>query len=461
MTIVKFENLPTNQDKEILCEITGKEEVEICFVKGFYHKDFYSLVQGIERGGGALMDLLVFNIDLQDCPKETIKQVCLATQNCYALFFNPYEAVHHSLLFKLCKANLEKFVIEYAYKNHWIEKQTRNFMHSSRDNVTKTDFFVDRRLYNLSESWEVIGLDSNRLESLQLRFPKVIYIGLLNECNVNCPHCPWFSLAHQQTHTNDYFKIKRQLTSSKVNEVLEYASKGGCKVIFSGPGEPLLDSRLLEFVQKARNLGIRQIELATNGVLLNEKVFINLLEAGINFFDVSIIFAKEVYDKYDKDFLVNYQNTIKSLALFCEDSKKARMKLSICYQKEFLKESLEFCLEIKKYESVESQLAYYDTDAKYWEAGKLNNARYTCSAPFSSLYVFPDGSVGFCEQQRGWIGREQVENFRLGNLYEQNLQEIWYNQTHKQMLEKHLHLCFDEPCLKICESCCSWWNEVD
>ena len=281
----------------------------------------------------------------------------------------------------------------------------------------------------------------------------------MNECNVNCPHCPWFSLTHRQTHTNDYFKIEQQLASSKVNEVLEYASKGGCKVIFSGPGEPLLDSRLLEFVQKARNLGIRQIELATNGVLLNEKVFRNLLESGISFFDISILFAKEVYDKYDKGFLISYQNTLKSLALFCEVSKKARMKLSICYEREFLKEALEFFLTMKECESVESQMAYYDTGAKYWEGGQLNNARHTCSAPFSSLYVFPEGSVGFCEQQRGWIGREQVENFRLGSLYEQSLQEIWYNQIHRQMLEKHLHLCFDEPCLKICESCCSWWNE--
>ena len=55
MIIVKLENLPTNKDKEILCEITGNKEVEIHFIKGFYHKDFYSLLCKVERGGGRLI----------------------------------------------------------------------------------------------------------------------------------------------------------------------------------------------------------------------------------------------------------------------------------------------------------------------------------------------------------------------------------------------------------------------
>ncbi len=43
MIIVKLENPPTARDKEILCEITGNKEVEICFIQGFYHKEFYFL----------------------------------------------------------------------------------------------------------------------------------------------------------------------------------------------------------------------------------------------------------------------------------------------------------------------------------------------------------------------------------------------------------------------------------
>ncbi len=153
---------------------------------------------------------------------------------------------------------------------------------------------------------------------------------------------------------------------------------------------------------------------------------------------------------------MDYQKTLRQLANICGDlAYKAKIKLSICYDKEFLREALEFFLQIKEYEFIECQMAYYDTNAKYWEGGKLNNTRHTCSAPFSSLYVFPDGSVGFCESQRGWLGRKQVESFCIGNIYYENLEQIWQGKLHQKMQQKHLNLSFD----KICEICGSWWNE--
>ena len=55
MIIVKLENPPIARDKEILCEIMGNKDVEIRFIQGFYHKEFYSLLQQVERGGGDLI----------------------------------------------------------------------------------------------------------------------------------------------------------------------------------------------------------------------------------------------------------------------------------------------------------------------------------------------------------------------------------------------------------------------
>ena len=86
---------------------------------------------------------------------------------------------------------------------------------------------------------------------------------------------------------------------------------------------------------------------------------------------------------------------------------------------------------------------------------KLNNTRHSCSAPFSSLYVFPSGAVGFCEQQRGWLGRERVESFCIGNVYQESLEQIWQGKLHQKMQQRHLNLSFD----KICETCGAWWNE--
>ena len=58
MIIAKLENPPTTRDKEILSEITGNKAVEIRFIQGFYHKEFYSLLQQVSGGEG----ILAFNI---------------------------------------------------------------------------------------------------------------------------------------------------------------------------------------------------------------------------------------------------------------------------------------------------------------------------------------------------------------------------------------------------------------
>ena len=46
------------------------------------------------------------------------------------------------------------------------------------------------------------------------------------------------------------------------------------------------------------------------------------------------------------------------------------------------------------------------------------------------------------------------------NIYENNLEEIWHSEKHKQILSCHLQLNFDNPAVKICENCDKWWNEI-
>ena len=407
-------------------------------------------------GGGGFDSLLAFNIDLQDCKIEILRQVCQSNHNVYATFYNSFENKRGAFLFKLCEeVNLEKFMIEYAYKNYFIDRQVRNAMHSCLHNFTKTQFFEDRRLYNLSSNWNLIGADSKSVESLQLQYPKTIVIGLLNQCNVNCPSCPWFGLKHQKTQTTDYFYTKKQLSSDKVYEILDFASKGKSRVVFSGPGEPLLDSNLLNYVQYAKKNGIRHIALATNGTMLTLKTFKELLNGGIDFFEMMVSFSKDIYVNCDRDCIIKYQSALYDIAYFLDSLDcNAKIKLAILYEKESLKEALKFFLSMQQFSRLECQIAYHDASESGW-VGETCNQRHTCSAPFANLYVFPDGSCGVCDMQRAWLGRKQVESFCIGNVYQENLEQIWQGKLHWQMQQKHLNLSFD----KICEICGSWWNE--
>ena len=72
---------------------------------------------------------------------------------------------------------------------------------------------------------------------------------------MHCVSCPWFGNEIRGKWVKDYFRVDRVLTASKVKSAIEYAAKAKSKLIFSGPGEPLLDARLESFAGYAKEAG--------------------------------------------------------------------------------------------------------------------------------------------------------------------------------------------------------------
>ncbi|RAX56895.1 hypothetical protein CCZ01_08115 [Helicobacter monodelphidis] len=454
---VKFKNPPTQGDKDILANMGIK--ADIFFAPTFYSQQFFSLLRdnfscSKTSGGGA--SIVGFSVELEKYCGE-FSQILSVDDNCYTQFCNPYESLDDPLLFNLFHVDgLEKFSIEYALREHLISKEMRNILHTQVTQMmhTKQHYYEDRRLLNLSSSWKSV----QKIQAIQ--YPKTIYIGLLNQCNASCPHCAWFGTAYRLVQTNSYFKEHKTLDTKYVMNILDYAKKAQAKLIFSGPGEPLLDSRLLDFVSLAKAKQIPCIQLATNGILLQKNLCEQLIWSGISCFDVSILFADDVYR--DEEELNSLKNNLRQLALLIQENNSLEIgaKISIVYEQKFAIDAFRFFIEIKeKYPFIVCSLSPYNFVLS--EEFTISNKRHTCSAPFASLYVFPDGSVGLCERQREMLGREDVKNFRLGYLSEQTLDEIWNNITHRHFMDKHQCLDFELECFNPCRNCNSWWNEVE
>ena len=251
-------------------------------------------------------------MDLADVELESIKKVVLAEQNSYLTFCNPYEKVGDSIFFKLLRLeNFSRYATEYAYKNHLLEREIRNQMHSKWEHSYKKQFFEDRRLYNLSMQWSAI-------EDSYFKYPKVIWIGLLNTCNANCLFCPWFGFSLSKTLRNDYFKTNQKIATAQVESILQYAGLAKAKCIFSGPGEPLLDERLESFVKLAKESGVKSIEIATNGVLLTPQKFLELVEAGVDSWVIGVYFTKETYAQCEEGFFEIFKNRLIEIAKIVE-----------------------------------------------------------------------------------------------------------------------------------------------
>ncbi|MBX7545222.1 radical SAM/SPASM domain-containing protein [Helicobacter turcicus] len=411
------------------------------------------------RGGGILV---AFNIDLVDYDFKSIQKVILAEQNSYFAFCNPYEKVKTSVFFKLvCLDNFPRYAVEYAYKNRIIDRQARNQMHSKWNLAYKTQFYEDRRLYNLSSQWNVV-------KDSFFEYPKTIWIALLNICNTNCLFCHWFGFSLSKTLRNDYFKTDKKIADAQVEKILQYAGKAKAKCIFSGPGEPLLDDRLESFVKRSKEYGVESVEIATNGVLLTPQKFLRLVEAGANSWEISVCFTKETYAQCEENFFESFKKRLIEITKLIESLKiPLFVRFAIIYEEHRMPEMLEFWNRITKLSNrISVSVDCYAesgqfVDSNHTEEIRIRQERHICSAPFANLYVFPSGDVGHCAHQRHYLGREDTKKFCIGNVYQQDLEEIWNGVAHKSFCQSHRKKDFTSQLTVLCDSCNAWWNELE
>lgn len=98
------------------------------------------------------------------------------------------------------------------------------------------------------------------------------------DCNVKCKFCNFIKENEPQYNDFSFDNIKKQID--------ELAAKNIAYLSFSG-GEPLLRTDLEEIISYAIQKGVKDIDIQTNAILLDNKRIINLKKAGLNIAFVS------------------------------------------------------------------------------------------------------------------------------------------------------------------------------
>lgn len=121
-------------------------------------------------------------------------------------------------------------------------------------------------------------------------FPLNVIIEVGNHCNLNCTTC-----------ANDSIKRKRGYMEMKTyRKIISEVAKENpyARIWLDFYGEPLLSGyRLYYMIDLAKKMGIKNININTNGTLMNEDMADMLLDSGINFISIDVDgFSKEVYE---------------------------------------------------------------------------------------------------------------------------------------------------------------------
>jgi len=294
---------------------------------------------------------------------------------------------------------------------------------------------------NLS-AWRGVELAAKGIRNYITGHPLVVSFEVTLSCNCNCRHCDLGGMKRNegQLKPEEYTRLTRILKPIVVQ--------------VSG-GEPLLREGIVDIIKAIKQGGLPFVIFVTNGVLLNESNYLQLHEAGVNHFSVSLDFPDERHDEFRRhrglfehleetiprlagfgyqDIILNSAITRANLRDILPLAQKAKdWNVSISYsaytalrtkardycidteeELELLRQTIDELLELKKTSNyiANSEGVLLDT-LKFFEQGYMSN----CQAGKRFLVVMPEGSLVPCSMHRNKYSsqKEMINRFSCNN----------------------------------------------
>jgi len=151
---------------------------------------------------------------------------------------------------------------------------------------------------------DVLDITHRVISNYLTKRPLVLSLEVTLSCNCNCRHCDLGGL----------IKDEKQITPADCARLTQQLKP---PVVQISGGEPLLREDIVEIVSAIKNgTGSPYLILVTNGALLNESLYLQLHNAGVNQVSISLDFPDERHDDFRRHRgLYNHlNNTIPNLA---------------------------------------------------------------------------------------------------------------------------------------------------
>jgi radical SAM protein with 4Fe4S-binding SPASM domain len=263
--------------------------------------------------------------------------------------------------------------------------------------------------------------------------PDIVQIESTNLCNAKCVFCPRDEMDRRQgvMAMDLYRKI-----------IDECAELGITHVRVHNYGEPFLDKQLVAKVRYAKERGIREVGMISNGSLITEDNARGMIEGGLDAINISNDAAgKETFErtrvhlKYD-----TVVDNVRMLARLRRELGRRRPRLILSFVRQ--DNSADEEAFIREWSEIADKI--HVTDLHNW-AGTLHDrsdVNYPCYRLWLTFTVLWDGRVALCCAD--FDGRHI-----LGDVREQTIAEVWNSTAYRDV--RRLHLESGGP--EICRSC--------
>jgi Radical SAM superfamily/Iron-sulfur cluster-binding domain len=265
------------------------------------------------------------------------------------------------------------------------------------------------------------------------RLPDIVQIESTNLCNAKCVFCPRDEM-HRRQGVMDMDLFKKIVD--------ECAALGITHVRVHNYGEPFLDRQLVDKVRYAKDKGIAEVGMISNGSLITEDIARGMIDAGLDAINISVdASGKETFERTRVN--LNYDTVIgnvRTLVRLRNERGRRRPKLILSFVRQ--DNSADEQAFIQEWSRVADKV--HVTDLHNW-AGTLNatsDVSYPCYRLWLTFTVLWDGRVSLCCAD--FDGRHI-----LGDLRTSTIAQIWNAPAYRAARRQHLESGGPE----ICRSC--------
>lgn len=300
--------------------------------------------------------------------------------------------------------------------------------------------FHDEKWIEYRKKW-----DEFPVKGIVNSVPLQIDLFAVDICNLKCPMCP----------RQDHIPGKGYMDVGLVKKILDQATEFGlCAFNFGGLGEPTLYPHIFEVIRYAKDKGVVDVNMHTNGTRLNPEFNRRLIESGLDRLIISLDSAdKEQYErirvgaKFEKvyeavDDLIQQRNRypgarlhIKANFIEMDEGDPAEKNKFTAYWKNKVNR-----IAILKYLDCQS-----GNEQLFHKENYIQDDNFCCPELWRRLVILSDGTATLCP-------RDMKKRYVIGNIADQSIKEIWTGEKiqsvrylHRQGRFKELDLCNDCP----------------
>lgn len=279
--------------------------------------------------------------------------------------------------------------------------------------------------------------------SVRPEFPRIIKIDICNVCNYACVFCP------QAKQINKRGNIEDVLCKRIIVDAFEAGARELC---LSSTGEPLLNPKLADYIELAKNIGYEYIFFNTNGFLLNENNSKEFLTKGIDSIKFSVNSTEKSYKIIHGG--GSYEAVKNNLMLFfrLRESMNSPCRIYVSYvstkytedEAEIVKKELApYCDDIIVMKANNRGGVADEVDRELYSGNDEYSYQYPCSQIFNNVYVTAEGYLVACCQ-------DFDNNMVIENLNEVSIKDAWNGENFVRFRERFLNRDFEGL---LCANC--------